>query len=326
MRHFYLRLALGLASAVTAPLPSLAASLRSTTTLQQAQVRICDLFDDAGPGAERVLGAGPGPGGRIVVEAAQAAAIARQFGVAWHPSSGGERVVIDRPGRLVARAEIMGKLRAALVGSGAPEDADIEMPGFSPPLVAIASQPELAIEQISYDPPSGQFSATLSIDSPGEAMQRVPLTGHVQEMVSVVVPLHRLAAGDVIRADDVQVTRVRAGLVRGAVLHEVGDAVGFSVRHTAQPGQPLLTAEIGRPLVVQKGGHVMMTMQSPGLSLEASGIAAEAGALGDRIIVINPVSGAQLEAEITGEGQVRVAADAHPRLPARGIPNQVSLR
>jgi flagella basal body P-ring formation protein FlgA len=130
----------------------------------------------------------------------------------------------------------------------------------------------------------------------------------------------------VIRADDVQLARVRAGTVRGAVLHDVADAVGFSVRHAAQPGQALLTAEIGRPLVVQKGGHVMMVMQSPGLSLEASGIAAEAGALGDRIIVTNPVSGAQLEAEITGEGQVRVAPDAHPRLPARGTATQVSLR
>jgi len=100
-------------------LPAEPATLRSATTLQQPQVRISDLFDDAGPEAERVLGPGPSPGGRIVVEAAQAAAIARQFGVAWRPASSADRVVIDRPGRLLAREDLLGALRSALLGAGA---------------------------------------------------------------------------------------------------------------------------------------------------------------------------------------------------------------
>jgi flagellar basal body P-ring formation protein FlgA len=50
-----------------------AATLRSVTTLHSAVVRLSDLFDDAGAGADRVLGPGPGAGGRIVVEAAHSA-------------------------------------------------------------------------------------------------------------------------------------------------------------------------------------------------------------------------------------------------------------
>jgi hypothetical protein len=53
-----------------------AASLRSMTTLHGPTVYLRDLFDDAGGGADRVLGPGPEPGGRIVVEAAQLNAIA----------------------------------------------------------------------------------------------------------------------------------------------------------------------------------------------------------------------------------------------------------
>ncbi len=317
MHIIYFRIALGLATMFTTPLQPLAATLRSTTTLQQSKVRIGDLFDDAGADSTRVLGAGPGPGGRIVIESAQAAAIARQFGIAWRPSSGSERVVIDRPGRLVARAEIMGILRTALLSSGAPADSELELTGFSPPLVPAENQPMLAIEQVNYDSPSGQFSATLSLASPGEAMLRVSLSGRVQEMVNVVMPTHRLAAGEPIRTDDVQIIRMRASVVRGAVLHDVADVIGQSVHHTAQPGQPLLVSEIGRPLVVQKGSRVLMLLQSPGLSLEATGIAGEAGALGERIVVINPVSRAELEGEIVGNGQVRVAADSQPIRPAR---------
>jgi hypothetical protein len=55
-----------------------AATLRTMTTLHAPVVRLSDLFDDAGAGADRVLGPGPGAGGRIVVEAAQLGAIARR--------------------------------------------------------------------------------------------------------------------------------------------------------------------------------------------------------------------------------------------------------
>ena len=54
-----------------------------------------------GPKPTRVLGPGPAPGGRIVVEAAQLAAIARQFGVDWRPASPADRAVLDRPGRML---------------------------------------------------------------------------------------------------------------------------------------------------------------------------------------------------------------------------------
>ena len=67
--------------------------LRPITTLHAQVVRLKDLFDDAGRNADRVLGPGPAPGGRIVVEARQLAAIARQFDVDWRPiSSGGTGV------------------------------------------------------------------------------------------------------------------------------------------------------------------------------------------------------------------------------------------
>ena len=52
-------------------------------------------------------GAGPGAGGRIVVEAAQLGAIARQFGVDWRPASSADRAVLDRPGRPLRREDVL---------------------------------------------------------------------------------------------------------------------------------------------------------------------------------------------------------------------------
>ena len=71
-----------------------AASLRPMTTLSSSVVRLSDLFEEAGPEAGRALGPGPLPGQRIVVEARQLAAIARQFHVDWQPASPADRIVL----------------------------------------------------------------------------------------------------------------------------------------------------------------------------------------------------------------------------------------
>ncbi len=316
MRHLIL------AFAVTAAVPHLsvpaqAATLRDTTTLQQPHVRLADLFDDAGPGGSRVLGPGPAPGGRIVVEAAQAAAIARQFGVAWRPISNTERVVIDRPGRLVAREEFIATLHAALAGAGAAADAEVELTGFAAPLVPVEAAVKSSIEQVDFDSVSGRFTATLALSIAGEAIQRTRLAGRAQEMVDVVVPSRRLAAGAVVRTADVQVVRMRAAAGGGEVAHGVGQVVGQATRRQEMAGQPIPLADLGRPFTVLKGSRVMMLLQSPGLTMSASGTAMEAGGIGDRVSVLNPASGAVIEAEVTGVDQVVVQATSSPRLPAR---------
>src|SRR5690349_3705820 len=112
-----------------------AATLRTMTTLHSSIVKLSDLFDNAGSNSERVLGPGPGAGGRIVVEAPQLAAIARQFGVDWHPASSGDRAVLDRPGRPLRRDEVLEAVRNALMGRGASADCDIELADFNAPLV-----------------------------------------------------------------------------------------------------------------------------------------------------------------------------------------------
>lgn len=308
------------------PIEAAAATLRTATTLEHPQVRVSDLFDDAGTAAPRVLGSAPPPGERIIVEAAQAAAIARQFGVAWRPASGAERVVIDRPGRLIARDEVVGVLRTALAGIGAPNDANLELPGFASPLVAMEATPLLAIEQVDYDSSSGRFTATLAITTQGEPLQRMRLSGRLQEMMDVAVPTRRLAAGVVVQPGDLQMMRVRALSSRGEVVRDPAQAIGKAVQRIAVAGQPLPLSDLARPMVVLKGARLLMLLQSPGLSLSAVGRALEPGGMGDQISVLNPVSGAIVQAEIVAPDQVRVAPETLSRPAVRAGTTQVSLR
>jgi flagella basal body P-ring formation protein FlgA len=106
--------------------------------------------------------------------------------------------------------------------------------------------------------------------------------------------------------------RVHMAVLRGEVVRRPGDAIGMQAKRQIAAGQPLVLAELARPAVVGKGAAVLMVLDSPGIALTAQGQAAEAGAIGERIRVLNPVSRAVVEAEVIGPDRVRVAPGAMP--------------
>jgi flagella basal body P-ring formation protein FlgA len=300
--------------------PVRAATLRPYVQLGSASVRISDLFEDFAPVADRVLGPSPAPGGRILVEAPQLAAIARQFGIDWRPSSGGDRAVLERPGVPLPQAAIDGALRAALTASGAPADAEILAPGVEPPLVAPDAQPRPEVASLSYDPSSGRFTALLSIlvDGTGPAHMRV--SGQVTAMCSAAVLTRRLLPGSVVSRQDVQVARIRASLLRGADALSPAQVVGMALRHELPPGQPLAASDLVRPALVARGARVRMQLTADGITIVAQGESLEQGGLNDRIRVRNPASRAVVEADVIGENLVRVDPDTQPvQPPASGL-------
>lgn len=304
-------LLLGIAAAA----PARAATLRTMTSLSAPVVLVSDLFDGAGAEAARVLGPAPPPGERIVVEAPQLAAIARQFHVDWRPASSADRAVLDRPGRLLPRQMLLDALDAALVNAGAPALNDIDLPDFEPPLVPLGSQPHTLVEQMEYQRDSGRFTADVLVSGDAMPPMRLRLVGNVAEVAEVAVPSRRLAAGSVLRPGDLVPARVRSASLRGEAVRDLEQAAGMAVRRAIMPGQPLLIADLQRPIVVAKGAHVAMELRSPGLAVAAQGIALAAGAVGERIQVLNPSSRMVVDGEITGTDRVAVAPDSVP-LPA----------
>ncbi len=302
--------ALCLAAAALAA-PADAATLRLATSLPGPVVKLSDLFDDAGGQAARVLGPAPAPGERIVVGAAQLAAIARQFGVDWRPASGADRAVLDRPGKPLARDLLLAALREALAHAGAAGRLDLELPGFAAPLLALDAAPAVTVEQADYDAASGHFSASVLVDGANMAPLRLRLEGQASELVELAVPARRLPAGTVLRETDLVRVTLRAAEAREAV-REPAEAVGMALRHAVAAGRPLPLAELQPPLLVAKGAHVAMRLRAPGLSVSALGVALRAGALGERIDVLNPASRMVVEGEVSGPDQVTVAPDSVP--------------
>ncbi|HVC59113.1 MAG TPA: flagellar basal body P-ring formation chaperone FlgA [Acetobacteraceae bacterium] len=289
-----------------------AASLRAATMLHAPVVRLSDLFDDAGANANRVLGTAPGPGGSIVVEAPQLAAIARQFAVDWRPASPADRAVLERAGRLLPRRGVLKAMKAALVAAGASPQCEIEMPGFTPPMVPAEASPRPLATELNYDAGSGRFTAVLSVTGAGMDPINLRVAGQVNDTIALPVAVARLPAGTVLRADDVRVARVPVAMVHSEVLHTMSEAVGLQLRDPIAAGQPFAVTDVTRPSLVQRGTNVEMQLQSPGISLLAQGVAMDSGATGERIRVLNPSSRVVVEAEVIGPGRVRVTPETMP--------------
>jgi flagella basal body P-ring formation protein FlgA len=303
-------------------LPADAATLRTMTTLHGPRVKLSDLFDDAGSGADRVLGPGPVPGARIVVEAPQLAAIARQFSVDWHPASNADRAVLDWPGRPLPREAALHALRDALAASGLPPDnCDIDLTGFTPPVVPFEVEPHPLVSQLDLDRGSGRFSAVLSITADGIEPTNTRISGRVDELIELPVTTARLPAGAVLRAEDVHMARVHATAANHEVARQLDDAIGLQLRRQVAAGQPLAMADLARPELVRRGTEVQMLLDSPGIVLTAQGQAMESGAAGERIHVMNPVSRVLIEAEVIGANRVRVSPSAS-RMQVAGGPGR----
>lgn len=307
-------------TAVIGVQPAVAATLKPYTALSGPVVRLCDLFDGAD---ERPLGPSPAPGGRVAVEAAQLGAIARMFHVDWRSSGPGDRSVLERPGRALAREDVLAPLRVLLEAEGAAKDSDVELPLPTTAPFPAGQPPMLDFTNTSFDASSGRFTTVLQATGEGMTPVQLRLSGRVLAMVEVPVPRRALMLGEVIRADDLQWTRLRAGVLRGEAVRQPVQAVGQAMRHAVAAGQPILLADLGRPVIVPKGTPLVLQLEAPGLQVTAQGVAVEAGALGERIRVMNPYSRVVLEAEITGAGQARVVAGA---VPVAATPGQVGLR
>lgn len=301
--------------AVLAGTQAQAAALRSMTTLHGPNVYLRDLFDDAGTNAGRILGPGPGPGGRIIVEAAQLNAIARQFDVAWRSVSRADRAVLEWPGRPLRKEEAIEAVRIAITVGNAAGDTDIDLPGFTPPIIPVEVTPVSTVSQLDYDTSTGRFTAALTVTGAGMNPIDSTISGRVEEMVEAPVALKRLLPETVLRPDDVRIARVPSALLQNEVARSVDQIVGMQLRRPVAAGQPLRLADLTRPPLVQRGSTVQIELSSPGLTVTGQAIALDAGADGEKIRVQNMTSHAFLFAQVVGPGQARVTPDAPPALP-----------
>jgi flagella basal body P-ring formation protein FlgA len=313
-----LLLLLLLAVQVLRPAAAEEPTLNLQVSLNAGVIVVGDLWRNAGAKAAAIVGPAPPPGRSFVIEATQLAYIARLFDVQWKPFSGVERAVIERGGRVLEREEMLEPLRHGLMESGLPEGTSVELANVAPVLVPPLSFPLVRVEGLSVDPASDRFAANLAISSEDMQTQMVRVSGRAVQMGSAVVANRRLLPDDIIAEADIRLARLPERSLKSDVARSLGQVVGQSARRVVAMGQPIALSEIGPAMMIAKGATVVLTMETPGISIAAQVLAMGSGGSGDTIQVMNPMSRAVVAARVTGPGRAVVAPGGSPLVPTAG--------
>ena len=290
---------------------------RPLVLVEEPVLRLTDIFENAGEAGAATIGAAPAPGRRMLLDAATLSAIARRHGLAWRPLSGEERSIVERPGRPVPREEVESLLREELVRLGMDPEAEMELPGFAPPVVPLGALPQAMIEAAHFEAQTKRFAATLVVAADGMPSWRGRVSGRALTTVPVVVATRRLAVGEVVSPGDLREVRMRTERVRPGTAQRTEDVRGKQLRRPIGAELPFMLVDLTAPSIVRKNQLVLMVLEGPGLALTAQGRAMDDAARGDRIPVMNLASRSIVEAEAIGPGRVRVTPGAVPLQNAR---------
>lgn len=284
-------------------------ALNPSVTVNAGVVRLGDLFSGADKYADRVVAYAPRPGGRAVYDARWLMRVAAAYKLNWRPGSNVERVVVERASQVITKREIEELLQQRHVENGGDPSSRalvsnrtvrLHLPIDETNLGAQA----LGVEQMSVDASSGRFTAVMAWGNGAD--ERIRLAGRVERMTQVPMLADRVMRGEVIgEADIVWQSLPEARLSRTSVT-DASQIIGMAAKRSLAPGAPIAASDLRRPLLVNRGETVTMTLHTPMMQLTAKGRALQHGSQGDIIRISNLQTNTVIDAVVTGPGRARV--------------------
>ncbi|HVJ51093.1 MAG TPA: flagellar basal body P-ring formation chaperone FlgA [Aliidongia sp.] len=284
--------------------PALAdpATLRAAARVESAQIRLGDLFDNAGEHGDDVVAAAPAAGNSTVFEAPWLTVTARAHGLDWHPPSSFTAIRVDRASITIDNARIATRL-LDVIANGDP-DQRIQLDAQFRLYQAVGQSGEIGVESVDMNPATGHFSAAVRFPADDQSAQLIRVSGRIEAMANLPVLAHAMAPGEQIKASDLTWIKVQAISLAPGNLTDPKDIVGRSARHQLRPQAPLRPADIEIPVVIKRNELVLIVLERPGLYLTASGKALEDGGQGATIHVVNTQSNRTIDAVVLGAGRV----------------------
>jgi flagella basal body P-ring formation protein FlgA len=143
---------------------------------------------------------------------------------------------------------------------------------------------------------------TVQVACLGDAPWRIFVPVKIMTLVTVLSLARPLAPGAQITAQDLSTQVVNANTQTSAYLTQPADAIGQVVTRPMQAGQILTQQDLNTVQIIKRGDRVTLIAGSDGVSVSAEGIAQGSAGQGQRVMVKNSRSGAQVEG---------IARDAH---------------
>jgi flagellar basal body P-ring formation protein FlgA len=299
--------------------------LKADVTVSSGIVRIGDLVEHAGIIANVPIFRAPDLGATGTVPAQAVVEAVARYQLLGLDTGDVAEVTVTRSSRTIPAKAIEDRVAQALAAQYALGPAKDVTVTFDRELTAIQVEPSAKgdprIAALNYDSRSGRFEVALDMPTGAATHGALRLAGRAAATAEVVTVARALERGEVIRAADVVVERRPRAEIGRELLRSTDDVVGFAARAQLRPGQPLRSADLMKPEVVQHNETVTLIYELPGIRLTVRGKAVEGGAEGDTISVLNEQSKRTVQGVVAGPGRV-VIRTSTPRLAANLPPGR----
>lgn len=152
----------------------------------------------------------------------------------------------------------------------------------------------------------GNISASLTFTVDGRAVRKAPVSARIAVTLDVVQATRNIHRGEVVKKDDLRLTRETTTRRTGDALTSLEEAIGKKAARSIRMGRTLTSVMVEDPPVVEKGNSVTIVAENDILRITTRGEALEDGRQGDRIRVRNLQSGKEIFSTVEAPGWVKV--------------------
>jgi len=300
--------------------------LHANVTVASDLVRIGDLIDNAGSFAQIAVYRAPDIGTSGTIPTAQVLTALRAHQVIGVDTRNIREVTVTRLARTLESKAIELAVAQALEHKNGLGDAANLTLTFDRDVQDLrldaANSGALQTAAARYEPRSGRFDVSFEIVNEATGSPtRLRFTGTAVETVEAAVLTRNVDRSDMLKSADVVIERrTKAEAGNDAASRE--QALGMQMRRPMRAGQPLRSADLVKPDLVQRDQSVTVIYETPGLYLTTRGKALDNGTEGDVVNVLNLQSKRTVTGIVSGRGQVTIQV-ATPK-PAEEVTSSIA--
>ena len=153
---------------------------------------------------------------------------------------------------------------------------------------------------------SRNSKTTVGVRCPGPNAWTIYVSASIRQMAKVLVARTHIRRGTAINAADFELKEYDLNRLQYGYYTDLKQVSGQVLKRHLNKGAVLTPAAVAANKVVKRGEGVSILAETGGISIRAKGEALESGGIGDIIRVKNLNSNKEIEARITGPGQVKV--------------------
>jgi flagella basal body P-ring formation protein FlgA len=285
----------------------MAVMLRSDGLVRGDNVTVGDVFDNAGAYAERILAPAPEVGKPMVLEHRDLERIVRAFNMEWTNEDRDASITLERDAFVIDHTLITEALAASDLQDRISSDARFTITSPEQGVVLNGrAVPEIHVHDVSFDPTTERFSATLTVGRNGTTLKEIAVSGVATPLVSVPALTHPVPASVLVsKADIIDVLVPRKTLRSGTILR-ADDLAGMTLKRSVKANTPITTSDVTPPLMVKRNELVTVTYRNGPITLSTKARALGNAVRGDTVMLININSKKEFEAMMTGPLQAEV--------------------